>query len=100
MKLKNIIAGNLLEQDIIKQRGSVIIFLVALIFSYMYLKFQLQTYYSQLDEARNTLSIERARASTINAQRVKLTRESNIIKLLESYNIELKRNYQPPYTID
>ncbi len=100
MKLSNILTGKIISNDIIKKRATVIISVVGIIVLYLFTMFYYQYTYRELLRAKKELTIVRAKSSTINAEKVRLTRESNIMRMIEEKNIPLVKNNEPPKKIE
>lgn len=98
--LRKFFTGSALENESFRRRRSVIVFLFLVLCLNMCSTFQSQKTYKKLNDVKKEVMTLRAKAAVNNAERIRITRESSITKLLENYNINLKRSTEPPKKLD
>lgn len=99
-KFKQFISGDLLNNYSFDKRVSVYVFLFMILLLNMFITFEAQNTYRDLIRANNELKIIRTKRSMVNAEKVKVTRESYVIEELKKQNINLKRRNKPPIRIN
>ena len=99
MKFQNVITGKLFENENLKHRAIVFIVIVVIFLLNLYSKFLSINLYSDLTKVEKELASVTAKHAAINAERVHITRENNILLLVDKNKINLIKQSDPPIPI-
>lgn len=99
MKIQNLITGKFFENDKLRNRAIVFIFVVIIGLVNLYSKFWSVRLYRELTIVKKELGATIAEHAVINAKKVSITRESNLLRLIDKNNIDLIKQSDPPIPI-
>ena len=99
MGIKNLLTGKFFENKELTQRSPVFFVILIIGLLYLFSKFASTHLYGELDIVEKELASVTAIHSTIRAKRAHITRESNLLLLIEKNNIDLIKLSDPPIPI-
>ena len=93
--LKDVLSGNVLNQEWFRRQYKLIAMISVLIFLYIYCGYQSQRQQRKLHDLQQELQDARMTQLTVNSELMNKSRQSSIVSLLEEKGSQLKENKTP-----
>lgn len=97
--IKELIDGTLLTRSFVIRQLPYIVFLTVLAFIYIANHYHAEKLVRQQSELQSELQELRARAITVSAELMHISRQSEVLKLIERENLGLRESTEPPIKI-
>ncbi len=97
--IKELIDGTLLTRSFVIRQLPYIVFLTVLAFIYIANHYHAEKLVRQQSELQSELQELRARAITVSAELMHISRQSEVLKLIERENLGLRESTEPPVKI-
>lgn len=98
--LRDVINGNILSKKFLQKQYGLLIMIAILIFLYVDNRYYCETQLAKTIELKNKIKDVKYESLTISSQLMRISRQSNIIKMLNEKGIQLEESNTPPVTIE
>lgn len=98
--LRDIINGDILTKNFFRKQYLLILLIAFLSFMYVDNRFSYETQLSKVLELKKKIKDVKYESMTVSAELMEISRQSNVVKLLNEKGLDLKVTEIPPYIID
>lgn len=98
--LRDVINGNILTKKFLKKQYGLLILIAVLAFAYVDNRYYCETQQARVIELKKQIQDVKYESLTISAQLMKITRQSNILNMVNERGLNLKESNTPPVVIE
>ena len=98
--IRDVINGNILSKKFIQKQYGLLIMIAILAFMYVDNRFYCETQLAKTIELKDKIKDVKYESLTISAQLMRISRQSNILKMIEERGIDLDESTTPPVVIE
>lgn len=98
--LRDVINGNILSKKFLQKQYGLLIMIAILIFLYVDNRYYCETQLAKTIELKSKIKDVKYESLTISSQLMRISRQSNIIMMLNEKGIQLDESNTPPVTIE
>ncbi len=99
-KISDILSGSILTKKFIRKQYPLIILFVVLSFFYINNRYISEKQINQIASLKKEIQDLKYESLTISAELMEITRQSNILKLIEQKKLNLRQGEKPPVVIE
>ncbi|MGB4415707.1 MAG: FtsL-like putative cell division protein [Paludibacter sp.] len=98
--LRDVINGNILTKKFLKKQYGLLILIAVLAFAYVDNRYYCETQQARVIELKKQIQDVKYESLTISAQLMRITRQSNILNMVNERGLNLKESNTPPVVIE
>ncbi|MBP6635163.1 MAG: hypothetical protein KA177_04925 [Paludibacter sp.] len=98
--IRDVINGNILSKKFIQKQYGLLIMIAILAFMYVDNRFYCETQLGKTIELKDKIKDVKYESLTISAQLMRISRQSNILQMIEERGIDLDESNTPPVVIE